>query len=350
MTERLPILRTEDLRTYFPVRKGVLRRVKGYVKAVDGVNIDIGAQETLGIVGESGCGKTTLLRTVIRSEDPTDGRILFDPDGTGEGVDFASLDNKGLRSYRRQMQLIFQDPFSSLNPRIPIWEIIGEPLLVNRISAGDELKERVAELMSQVGLDVDYMNRYPHAFSGGQRQRIGIARALALEPKLILADEPTSALDVSVQAQILNLLLRLQEERGLSYMFVTHDLSVVQHVADYVAVMYAGRVVETGTTQDIFEQPQHPYTEALLSAVPVPDPERKARRIILSGDVPNPADIPAGCPFHPRCRFAQDICRQEVPLLRPVGSGNNQRAACHFSETLTLESKFSERNSQHVTG
>jgi peptide/nickel transport system ATP-binding protein len=248
------------------------------------------------------------------------------------------------------MQLIFQDPFSSLNPRIPVWEIIGEPLLVNEIMKGDRLKERVAELMKQVGLDVDYMNRYPHAFSGGQRQRIGIARALALEPRLILADEPTSALDVSVQAQILNLLLRLQEERGLSYMFVTHDLSVVQHVADYVAVMYAGRVVETGKTADIFEQPQHPYTEALLSAVPVPDPERKARRIILSGDVPNPAEIPSGCPFHPRCRFAEDICREEVPLLRPIGSTDNQRAACHFSENLTLESKFAERNPQHAAG
>jgi len=326
------VLEVADLRKYFPIRRGFLRRIVGQVRAVDGVSFHIRKGETLALVGESGCGKTTVSRCVLRALVPTSGAIRFTVDG--KAVDLAVLSKRELKRYRRHMQMVFQDPFSSLNPRMGIADIIGEPLLVNGMRSAEERRKRVAELLDMVQLPRAYRSRFPHAFSGGQRQRIGIARALALNPSLIVADEPVSALDVSVQAQILNLMLDLQDRLGLTYLFVAHDLSVVKHVSDRVAVMYVGRIVEIASTQALYEQPKHPYTEALLSAVPKPDPRIRADRVILEREVADPAHPPPGCHFHPRCRYAQERCRVETPPLEKVEP--NRWVGCHRARELSL--------------
>jgi oligopeptide/dipeptide ABC transporter ATP-binding protein len=333
MTAATPVLSVEGLRKYFPIRRGVLRRVVGHVKAVDDVSFSIARGETLSLVGESGCGKTTTSRCILRAVQPSAGSIRFLA-AEGRPVDVASLPRAELRPVRRQMQMIFQDPYSSLNPRMTISDIIAEPLLVNGIGDLEARRRRVAELLDVVQLPRAYMNRFPHAFSGGQRQRIGIARALALNPALIVADEPVSALDVSVQAQIINLMLELQQRLGLSYLFVAHDLSVVKHVSHRVAVMYVGRIVEIADTRTIFARPRHPYSEALLSAVPVPDPRKRAQRIVLEGEVADPSNVPAGCAFHPRCPYATERCRTERPELQEAGGGN--LVACHRAAELDL--------------
>jgi len=334
MTSDMVVLSVEGLKKYFPIRRGILRRLVGNVKAVDDVSFSIMKGETLSLVGESGCGKTTTSRCILRAIQPTSGAIRFTTD-SDQAVDVAGLSRNELRPLRRQMQMIFQDPYSSLNPRMTISDIIGEPLLVNGIGDLSARRRRVAELLDVVQLPLAYMNRFPHAFSGGQRQRIGIARALALNPALIVADEPVSALDVSVQAQIINLLLDLQERLGLSYLFVAHDLSVVKHVSHRVAVMYVGRIVELAPTDALFRTPRHPYTEALLSAVPVPDPRKRAKRIVLAGEVADPSRVPSGCAFHPRCRYAVERCKQEIPQLQPVAGGGF--VACHRASELNLE-------------
>jgi oligopeptide/dipeptide ABC transporter ATP-binding protein len=327
------VLQVRNLRKFYPIHRGMLGRTVGHVRAVDNVSFAIERGETLSLVGESGCGKTTTSRCILRAIAPTDGEIRFRSD-TGAEIDVAQLGRKDLRPLRRQMQMIFQDPFSSLNPRMTIAEIIGEPLLVNGIGDARARNERVAELLELVHLPAAYLNRFPHAFSGGQRQRIGIARALALNPALIVADEPVSALDVSVQAQIVNLMLELQDRLGIAYLFVAHDLSVVKHVSHRVAVMYVGKIVEVAPTEALFATPRHPYTEALLSAVPVPDPRRRARRIVLEGDVADPSDPPPGCAFHPRCRYATERCKQEVPELQEVAPGHLVR--CIRARELAL--------------
>ncbi len=328
-----PLLEVNGLRKYFPIRKGFLRKVIGQVRAVDDVSFSIDRGETLSLVGESGCGKTTTARCILRALSPTEGRILFHTDADTV-VDVARLSKRRLRPLRRQMQMIFQDPFSSLNPRKTLLDIVGEPLLVNGMKRRRERVDRVAELLRLVGLRPEYMRRFPHAFSGGQRQRVGIARALALNPSLVVADEPVSALDVSVQAQILNLMLDLQAQLGLTYLFVAHDLSVVKHVSDRVAVMYVGQIVEVAPTEPIFTAPKHPYTEALLSAVPKPDPRLRAQRIVLEGEVADAAHPPSGCYFHPRCPYATSVCRTERPQLEEVAPGHLVR--CHRARELTL--------------
>jgi oligopeptide/dipeptide ABC transporter ATP-binding protein len=327
------VLDVRSLRKHFPIRRGLLGRVAGHVRAVDDVSFTVARGETLSLVGESGCGKTTTSRCILRAITPTSGEIRFRGE-SGEEIDVTRLDRKQLRPLRRQMQMIFQDPFSSLNPRMTIAEIIGEPLLVNGLTDRVARNQRVAELLELVQLSGAYLNRFPHAFSGGQRQRIGIARALALSPSLIVADEPVSALDVSVQAQIVNLMLDLQDRLGVAYLFVAHDLSVVKHVSHRVAVMYVGRIVEIAPTEQLFAAPRHPYTEALLSAVPVPDPRRRARRIVLEGDVADPSNPPSGCHFHPRCRYATDRCRVEEPELTEVAPGHAVR--CLRASELSL--------------
>ncbi len=328
------LLRVNRLKKYFPVRRGVFRRIVGWVKAVDEVDFFIRMGETLGLVGESGCGKTTCARTILRLIEPTSGEVWFRSKQLGKEVNVVKADKKTMKLLRREMQIIFQDPYSSLNPRMTVGDIIGEPLIVHGLAKGKALRERVAELLEAVGLKPEHMRRYPHEFSGGQRQRIGIARALALNPQLIVCDEPVSALDVSIQAQILNLLEDLQDQFGLTYLFVAHDLSVVKHISDRVAVMYLGKIVELAETEELFLRPKHPYTEALLSAVPVPDPDYQAERIILQGDVPSPVNPPKGCRFHPRCSYAKDICGKETPELADLGG--EHFVACHFARELSL--------------
>ena len=328
-----PLLEVKSLKKYFPVEKGFWRKVVGYVRAVDKVNLYVNEGETLGLVGESGCGKTTLGRCILRAIEPTEGNILFRLND--KVIDITKLDKESLRRMRRHAQMIFQDPYSSLDPRMTVLDIIGEPLVVNNIAKGEEMEERVKDLVKIVGLNVKHLKRYPHAFSGGQRQRIGIARALAPNPKFIVADEPVSALDVSVQAQILNLLQDLQAEFKLTYLFISHDLSVIEHISDRVAVMYVGKIVEMAETEELFLNPKHPYTEALLSAIPIPDPRLRRERIVLSGEVANPANPPSGCYFHPRCKYAKDICAKEEPEWREVNPGHF--VACHFAEELKLQ-------------
>jgi len=326
------LLEVKGLKKYFPIQKGFFRKVVGHVKAVDDVSLTIVRGETVALVGESGCGKTTTGRLILRAIKPTAGEVIF-YDSNG-GVNLNELSEHDLKRYRRHMQLIFQDPYSSLNPRMTVLEIIGEPLLVNNVARGKVLEEQVVDLMELVGLDSKYLRRYPHAFSGGQRQRIGIARALALKPELVIADEPVSALDVSIQAQTLNLLKELQRQFSLTYLFISHDLSVVKFIADRVAVMYVGQIVETAETVKVFERPKHPYTEALLAAVPRLTTKKKSRTIHLSGDVADPANPPSGCYFHPRCKYAENRCETENAPLRIVEEGHSVR--CHLAEDLKL--------------
>ncbi len=327
------LLDVRSLVKHFPIKRGFFRRTVGTVKAVDDISFDIKAGETLSLVGESGCGKSTTARCIIRAHDPTDGEIIFQTED-GNTVDLAQLSMIEMRPIRRDMQMIFQDPFASLNPRMNIYEIISEPLLVHGIGTSDEREDRVAELLRLVRLRPEYMRRYPHAFSGGQRQRIGIARALALNPRLILADEPVSGLDVSVQAQVINLMMDLQDELGLTYLFVSHDLSVVKQISNRVVVMYVGRIAEIGTPQELFDSPKHPYTAALMSSVPKAHPSQRSKRFVLEGEVANPADPPTGCYFHPRCPFATDQCKVEVPPL--VKSKDGRYVSCHRADEIEL--------------
>jgi len=328
------ILEVNNLKMHFPIRTGFWQRVTGHIKAVDGVSFAVKRNEVLGLVGESGCGKTTVGRTVLRLYDPTAGEVWFRT-ASGERVNVAALKAKEVKPLRREMRMIFQDPFSSLNPRRTVKDLIGEPLLIHGIARGKALEARVAELMTAVGLDPDYMERYPHEFSGGQRQRIGIARTLSLSPRLIIADEPVSALDVSVQAQVLNLLQSLKDELGLTLVFIAHDLSVVEHISDRIAVMYVGKIVEMAPAEELLRRPLHPYTEALVSAVPPADPDIKTQRIILEGDVPSPANPPSGCVFHPRCRYANaTTCRTVEPALEEAEPGHF--VACHLARELAL--------------
>jgi peptide/nickel transport system ATP-binding protein len=328
------LLEVNNLKKHFVIKKGlIISRIVGAVKAVDDISFYIKPGETLGLVGESGCGKTTAGRLIMRAYNPTGGEIWFQDAKLGR-VNVATLDRQQIHQIRMNMQMIFQDPYSSLNPRMTLLQIVGEPLLVNHIARGRELQDRVADLLRVVGLRSEYMVRYPHAFSGGQRQRIGVARALALHPQLVVCDEPVSALDVSVQAQILNLLQDLQSEFNLTYLFISHDLSVVEHISDRVVVMYVGKLVEHACTEELFYNPKHPYTEALLSAVPKPDPRNRTMPIILQGDVADPANPPSGCYFHPRCRFCIEQCKIETPQLREIAP--EHFVSCHRADELVL--------------
>jgi peptide/nickel transport system ATP-binding protein len=329
----LPLLEVKNLTKFFPIQKGFLRRVVGHVRAVDDISFTLNQGETLSLVGESGCGKTTTARCVLRAIDPTGGAILLKAH-TGETVDLAGLSESQIRPLRRDMQMIFQDPFSSLNPRMTIFDVIGEPLLVNGVSSRREQQDRVEQLLKQVGLRPEYMDRFPHAFSGGQRQRIGIARALALNPRFIVADEAVSALDVSVQAQVLNLMMDLQDELGLTYLFVSHDLSVVNQISDRVVVMYVGKIAEVATPQELFSNPKHPYTAALIASLPKVDPRLRQARTPLQGEVANPAKPPSGCYFHPRCPYAIEQCKRESPPLVEVAAG--RWVSCHRVHELEL--------------
>lgn len=317
------LLEIQDLKKYFPVRKGLFRKTVGHIKAVDGVTFRINKGETIGLVGESGCGKSTTGRTILRLTPATSGSVVF------KGQDILKMSDSDFFKIRKEMQMIFQDPYSSLNPRMTVLETVGDPLEIHGlVESREEKREVVENLLEKVGLRAEHSLRYPHEFSGGQRQRIGIARALTLNPSLIVADEPVSALDVSIQAQVINLLQDIQEEFGLTYVFIAHDLSVVQHISDRVAVMYLGRIVEIADNDDLYSNPLHPYTKALLSAVPNPDPFKKAERIILEGDVPSPLNPPTGCPFHPRCPHRKKECSEIVPVLREIG--NNHSVSCHL--------------------
>jgi len=352
----IPIIEVKNLKMHFPIRRGLFQQVVGHVKAVDDVSFAIKERETLALVGESGCGKTTIGRCLVRDYTPTEGHILYheqlafsanlkkirvhmrNPGATAETdstdiVDLTRLDTEGLKPYRQEIRMIFQDPHSSLNPRMTVFEIVAEPLIIQNLAQGSELEDRVAELLEQVGLNPVMMRRYPHAFSGGQRQRVGIARALATSPRVVVADEAVSALDVSVRAQVLNLMKDLQKSYDLTYLFISHDLSVVKYISDRIAVMYVGKIVELAPTKSLFRVPKHPYTESLLSAVPKPDPRRRSDRIILEGEVPDPANPPSGCYFHTRCPYVKERCRVEAPPLREVGES---MVACHFAEDLNL--------------
>ena len=334
------LLEVKDLRKYFPIQRGLLRTVVGHVRAVDGVSFSILEGETLGLVGESGCGKTTTGRCINRLIRPTAGSVhfksyLLSPDGQPKTVDLLELTPEQLKTVRREIAMVFQDPIGSLNPRMSVGDIVREPLVIHRQGTGHQAEERVVELLAAVGLRPEYIRRYPHEFSGGQRQRIGIARALALNPRLVLCDEPVSALDVSIQAQILNLLQELQAQFQLTFLFIAHDLSVVEHISDRVAVMYVGKLVEAAETEELFMHPRHPYTEALMSAVPKPDPLLRSERVVPPGEVADPSNPPSGCYFHPRCKYAQQTCHEQEPVLREISPGH--LVSCHFAEELQLE-------------
>ncbi|MDQ0878600.1 oligopeptide transport system ATP-binding protein [Paenibacillus sp. V4I3] len=316
-----PLVEVKNLKKYFPIKKGIFSRTVNHVKAVDGLDFTIFKGETLGLVGESGCGKSTTGRTILQLLQPTEGEVLY------EGTNLVGMNPGELRKLRREMQMIFQDPYASLDPRMTVGEIIAEPIIIHGLAHGKERDRRVEELLNVVGLSSYHAKRYAHEFSGGQRQRIGIARALALDPKLIVADEPVSALDVSIQSQVINLLQDLQEQFQLTYLFIAHDLSVVRHISDRIGVMYLGRIVELADKHELFNSPKHPYTKALLSAVPIPNPLVKKERIVLQGDVPSPANPPSGCTFHPRCSECMAICKTEKPILKEV---NGQYIACHL--------------------
>ena len=332
-----PLLKVEDLKVYFPIKGGIFGRTINYVKAVDGISFEVYEGETVSLVGESGCGKSTTGRAVLRLEEPSAGNIFF------AGENMLTLSKRQLRKKRRYVQMIFQDPFASLNPRQTVKDILAEALSIQNIVPKEEIQKRVSELLEKVGIASYQQDRYPHEFSGGQRQRIGIARALAVEPKLIICDEAVSALDVSIKAQILNLLKKLQHDLGLTYLFISHDLGVVRHISDRIIVMYLGKIVEMGDKHSIFENPRHPYTFALLSAIPVPDPEQKRERIVLKGDVPSPIDPPSGCRFHSRCPFATELCRKKEPALRQVpGMKTGHLAACHYVETINLANNHAQ--------
>jgi oligopeptide transport system ATP-binding protein len=335
MPDKHPLLSVHGLKKYYGIRSGVLARVSDYVHAVDGVSFDIAAGETLGLVGESGCGKSTTGRCIMRLIEPTHGEVIFD------GKDVTKLYGNDLRALRKEMQIVFQDPFASLNPRHTVRGLIGEALVIHKLARNrQDLTDQVAALLETVGLQPDHMHRFAHEFSGGQRQRIGIARALAVRPKLLVCDEPVSALDVSVQAQVINLLEDLQEKFGLTYLFIAHDLSVVEHISDRVAVMYLGRVVEIASARALYDNPRHPYTEALLSAVPIPDPKVKRKRIVLRGDVPNPINPPTGCHFHTRCPIAEKHCAEVAPVLQQGGDGH--WVACHLRQPMTQGAKLEQ--------
>lgn len=328
------LLEVKNLVKHFPLRSGVFSKVRSYVRAVDGISFDIDEGETLGIVGESGCGKSTAGRAILRLIEPTAGEVFY------EGTNILKIDREEMRKLRREMQIIFQDPYASLNPRMTVGSIVGEPLAIHRIAKGKERKDQVALILERVGLRTEHIRRYPHEFSGGQRQRIGIARALALNPRLIIADEPVSALDVSIQAQVINLLQDLQKEFDIAYMVISHDLSVIQHICDRIAVMYLGEIVEIANADELVMSPRHPYTEALLSAVPVPDPValKSKDRIILRGDVPSPVNPPPGCRFHTRCPYKEDVCTTDTPPLQLISNGH--LTACHFADKIFGVSKL----------
>ncbi len=328
------ILEVNDLKMHFPIQRGLLQRTVGHVKAVDGVSFNLREREVLGLVGESGCGKTTVGRTILRLYEPTSGEIRFRAK-SGDWIDIAKIKQSEMKPLRQEMRMIFQDPFSSLNPRMTVRDLIGEPLVIHRIASGKEMEQRVADLMTSVGLNPSLMQRYPHEFSGGQRQRIGLARTLSLNPRLVIADEPVSALDVSVQAQVLNLLQELKERLNLTLIFVAHDLSVVEHISDRIAVMYVGKIMEMAETEELLNHPMHPYTEALLSAIPPADPTIEQHRIKLEGEVPSPANPPSGCIFHTRCNYAKPECKTTVPILQEIKPGHS--VACHLAKELSLK-------------